>query len=204
MPRNNACSELTCFWLRARHACLTDENIPVPVPYASSDIDIVAVRPDSTPMPLSDGVMVGPRLIVETKDEHDWDASGAEFGACLRADVAKMDDTPFIPKGVKGVKFTMLRQQHYEKAVELFGSDDFDRLFVVHALDDKVRRELCPQLAERCRIHWVTLPEIVADLKTWYEAHPRPATIRHSFVGDLLHLLWGFCERSGPREACDL
>jgi len=142
MPRNIACSELTRFWLRTRHGCLTDESIPVAVPYASSDIDLVALRPDLKPFPLPSGVAAGPRLIVETKDEHDWEASGAEFGACLRADVDKMGDMGFIPKGVKGVKFTMLRQQHYEKAVPLFETDDFDRLFVVHALDDKVRREL--------------------------------------------------------------
>ena len=68
--RGNACSELTRFWLQARHGCFTDESVPVAVPYASSDIDLLALRPDGTPFELPNGTQVGPRLIVETKDEH--------------------------------------------------------------------------------------------------------------------------------------
>jgi hypothetical protein len=141
---------------------------------------------------------VGPRLIVETKNEHDWEPQGNEFGAALRSDVGKMGEQPFVPKGVKGVKFTMLREQHYERASALFGTDDFDRLFVVHALDPATRAELCPALAARWRIYWVTLPEIVADLVGWYRRHSRPATLRHTLVGDLLHLLLGFCRMDLP------
>lgn len=191
--RSNACSELTRFWLQVRHNCLVDESIPVEVPYALSDIDLIALRPDLGQFPLPNGVLVGPRLIVETKDEHDWDSTGKLFGADLRRDVALMAEHPFIPKGVKGVKFNMLRQQHYEKATTLFSTNDFDRLFVVHALDPQVRADIAPTLAERWRIHWVTIRELVADLLPWYKLHPRPAGLRHSLIGDLLHLLVGFC-----------
>ena len=114
MPvRSNACSELTRFWLQARHGCLVDEGIPVPVPYALSDIDLVAVQPKLEPLRLPDGSRVGPRLIIETKDEHDWEPTGREFAACLRADTLKLGDSRFIPRGAKGVKFTMLREEHY-------------------------------------------------------------------------------------------
>jgi len=68
--RGNACSELTRFWLQARHGCFTDESVPVAVPCASSDIELLALRPDGTPFELPNGTQVGPRLIVETKDEH--------------------------------------------------------------------------------------------------------------------------------------
>ena len=197
--RSNACSELTRFWLQARHGCFTDESVPVAVPYASSDIDLLAIRPDGTQFALPFGERLGPRLIVETKDEHDWEPSGKEFATYLKADMLKMDARGFVPKEVKGVKFTMLRQQHYDKATALFGTDDFDRLFVVHALDASVRAESAPRLAEH-RIYWLTIPELVDDLAIWYKTHPRPATLRFSFVGDLMHLLLGFCQLSLPER----
>lgn len=196
--RSNACSELTRFWLQARHGCFTDESVPVPVPYGSSDIDLLTLRPDSQRIQLPSGAWVGPRLIVETKDEHDWEPLGKEFGAAVRSDVGKMGELRFVPKDVKGVKFTMLRQQHYERATTLFGTDDFDRLFVVHALDPSVRAEVCPALAERWRVHWLTVPELVQDLVAWYRTYPRPATLRHFLVGDMLHLLLGFCRMDLP------
>ncbi len=37
--RSNASTELARFWLQERHGCLLDEELPVPVPYALSDID---------------------------------------------------------------------------------------------------------------------------------------------------------------------
>lgn len=194
--RSNACSELARFWLQERHGCLIDEGLMVPVPYALSDIDLVALRGDLTPFALPDGLMIGPRLIVETKAEHDWDASGREFGAALRNDVSMMVDGEFIPSGARGVKFTMLREQHYERAAAYFGTTEFDRVFVVHALDPLVRAELEPFLVER-RIFWLTVPEVVADIYTWYQTHPRRAALRRSATGDLLHMLFGLC-RFGP------
>ncbi len=72
MPtRTNACSEFVRFWLEARHGCLIGEGIPVPVPYALSDIDLVAFHPESKPFELPTGHEIGPRVIVEAKDEHD-------------------------------------------------------------------------------------------------------------------------------------
>jgi hypothetical protein len=194
--RSNACSELTRFWLEARLGYLVHESVPVPVPYALSDIDFLAMQPravESRPEPVQVlGLSLKPRLIVETKDEHDWEASGREFGNYLQADIVKMGDAAFIPLKTKGVKFTMLRQEHYRKAEQLFGTDDFDRLFVVHALDPSIRQALTPELSSR-RIFWLTVPELVQDLVAWYRAHPRPAALRNTLVGDLLHLLVGFC-----------
>ena len=153
MPtRSNACSEVVRFWLQSRHGHLIDEAIPVPVPYALSDIDLVAYQPRGESVRLPDDSTIGPRLIVETKDEHDWEPLVREFGQLLRADLQKMDGNQFIRRGAKGVKFTMLRREHYERAVALFGTDDSDRLFVVHALDPVVRLELANALKQR-RIH---------------------------------------------------
>jgi hypothetical protein len=76
--RSNACSELTRFWLEARLGYLATESVPVPVPYALSDIDFLAVQPQVQSVQVA-GLSLGPRLIVETKDEHDWEASGREF-----------------------------------------------------------------------------------------------------------------------------
>ena len=192
MARTNACSELRKFWLQTRHECLVDEGVPVRVPRGQSDIDIVAMRSALTPFNLPTGIPVGPRVIVETKDEHDWDASGREFARSLRSDIDLMAGGWTIPLRATAVKFTMLRQEHFERATALFGTRDFERIFVVHALDPAVRSELEPRLVAH-RIHWVTIREVVADLVGWYRQHPRPSGLRHSSTGDMLHLLIGFC-----------
>jgi hypothetical protein len=192
MARTNACSEITRFWLQARHGCLVDEGVPVPVPYGQSDIDIVAIRPDGSTFELPNGMAVGPCVIVETKDEHDWDPSGRGFWARLRADWELMRDGVAIPSRTKGVKFTMLREEHFVKATTIFGNSDFDRIFVMHALDETIGRELAPRLVDH-RIYLTTTREVVSDLVAWYRTHPRPSGLRHSPTGDLFHLLVGFC-----------
>lgn len=195
--RNNAIAEITRFWLQTRHGCLVDEAIPVPVPYALSDIDLVAVKPTMIPLTLPDGTQIKPRLIVETKDEHDWEPRGVEFGNLLRKDLALMGEHLYIPKGTKGVKFTMLRQEHFEKATELFGTKEFERILVVHALQSEIRAEISDDLAQR-GIYIVTIAEVVQNLHSWYKSHPRKAGLRHSLVGDLWHLLIGFCGCEPP------
>ncbi len=84
----------------------------------------------------------------------------------------------------------MLRQEHAERATAYFGTDDFDRLFIVHALDPAVRAELTQDLAE-LRIFWMTIPELIDDVYTWYQSHQRRAALRRTLTGDLLHLLFG-------------
>jgi hypothetical protein len=189
--RNNAIAETTRFWLQSQHGCLVDEAIPVKVPFGHSDIDLVAMRPDLQPWSLPDGTPIV-RAIIETKDEHDFDPSGRDFGKRLAADVTVMGSGLFIPVG-KEARFSMLRQQHYEKAAIFFGTTDFSRLFVVHALDPQVRAQVCPALAAQKRIHWLTIREVVTDLQCWYEQHANPATLRHTLMGDLWHLLVGYC-----------
>lgn len=195
--RSNALTEITRLWLQSRHGCLVDESIPVPVPYALSDIDLIALRPDLKTIPLPDGLAAGPRIILETKDEHDWEPRGVEFGNSLRKDVDLMGEEIFVPRKTKGVKFTMLRQEHFEKATALFGTTDFDRVLVVHALDAAIRAELASQLSSR-RIHIVIVREVVNDLLQWYDVHPRKSGLRNSLTGDMWHLLVGFCGLRPP------
>lgn len=190
--RSNACSELTRFWLEARHGCLVTEGVPVPVPRGLSDIDLVAMHPENKQIVLPDGAVVGPRLIIETKDEHDVDPTGKEFGKLLQKDAATLSEPPFIPIGTTDVKFAMLREQHYRRAIALFGADDFDRLFVVHAVNRNVVSNLASVFVPR-RIHWLTVPELVQDLMGWYRDHERPTSVRNTLTGDLWHLLVGYC-----------
>lgn len=86
----------------------------------------------------------------------------------------------------------MLREQHFRKAHTLFGSSDFDRLFVVHAIDSIALSSIDQILLEK-RIHWTTIGVVVQDLLDWYKSHPKPTTLRHSLMGDVWHLLFGFC-----------
>jgi hypothetical protein len=194
--RSNACRELTRFWLEERHGCLVRESLPIKVPEGNSDIDLIALRPDLTPFTLPDGTQVGPRLIVETKDEHDWEPRGIEFGACLRADAVQMNGGTTVAIGAPGIKFTMLCQEQYNRARQVFGSDDFDRLFVVHALDPNVHQELRSSFA-RHRIYWTTVPIVVSDILTWYAVNPTESALRNALTGDLIHLLVGFCGLRG-------
>jgi hypothetical protein len=191
--RSNACSEITRFWLEARHGLLVTESVPVPVKNGQSDLDLVGIHPKMKPITLPNGQPVRPRLIIETKDEHDYDPKGREFGKLLRRDVSMFGQENFVPSGSSGeVKFSMLRQAHYDVAARLFGSEEFDRLFVVHAIEQSLLEELQPFLSER-GIYWLTIREVIRDLRDWYRTHPRPSGLRHSLVGDIWHLLFGYC-----------
>jgi hypothetical protein len=194
MPgRSNACSELTRFWLEARHGCLVTESVPVKVPFGHSDIDLIAVHPRGERIKLPDGTVAGSRLIVETKDEHDFDPTGAEFGKLLAKDMLHVDtERGFIPAGAKEIKFSMLREQHHAKAIDFLGTQEFERLFVVHAIDQRVLGAHADLFA-RHRIHWLTVPELVRDLIVWCRTHQNATTLRNSLLGDLLHLLIGYC-----------
>ena len=53
-----------------------------------------------------------------------------ELGRFLGADMEQMGEGRFLPRGAKGVKFSMLRARSIlDRAMALFGTDDFDRLF---------------------------------------------------------------------------
>lgn len=196
--RQNALSELTRFWLEGRHGCFVRESVPVPVPYGQSDIDFMALRPDGSQIQLPTGDLISPRVIVECKDEHDFDPKGTNFGKHLLADIEAMDDCRFVASDhPHKVGFSMLKQQHFEVASRIFGSDEFDRVFVVHALADGVRRETAERLRQK-GIFWLTVHEILADLRAWYEKHERPAGLRYTLTGDLFHLLFGYCRLTSP------
>lgn len=190
-------------WLEERHGYLVCESVPVPVVINgggnSSDIDLVALAPPAAGvLSLLRGARLGPRVIVETKDEPNWEATGKAFGVDLLHDVALLGTWPSIPHGTPGVKkFTMLGQEHHDVAASLCGTDDFNRLFVVHALDLQVRAQVGPMFAER-RIYWLTIPELVADLVAWVHDHPKPVSQRHGLMGDLLTFLVGFCQLGVP------
>ena len=147
--------------------------------------------------------MLCSRLIVESKDEHDFDPRGRDFGRWLQSDFAAMAGNRYVPTGNTGqIKFSMLRQSHFEVARTLFGTEDFDRLFVVHAIDAGMLTAARAMLATH-RIHWLTANEVVHDLTRWYRQHPRPSGLRHSLIGDLWHLLVGFCGFTPPQESTD-
>ena len=71
--RSNAATELVRLWLEARHGCLLTESVPVAVPYSQSDLDLVAVQATLSPFALPSGLAIGPRVVVECKDHHDWE-----------------------------------------------------------------------------------------------------------------------------------
>jgi hypothetical protein len=93
----------------------------------------------------------------------------------------------------------MLRQEHYEKGRQIVGTDDFDRIFMVHAIEQRVRDSQSAILLGY-RIYFLTIRELVDDLLSWYRTHQRPTALRNTIMGDLFHLLVGFCQlnRSAP------
>lgn len=194
MPaRNNAMSELVRFWLESRHGCLVKESVPVKVPHNYSDIDLVAIRPDLHPWVLPDGTPIT-RAIVETKDEHDFDKNGRDFGRRLKYDNSVLKNDLCTPRGIR-VNFSMLRYEHYKVAEELFGTNEFDRIFVVHELDKTVRSELCPNLKGK-KIHFLTINDVIIDVNAWYKNLEKKSPLRNMLVGDIWHLLVGYCGES--------
>jgi hypothetical protein len=37
----------------------------------------------------------------------------------------------------------------------------------------------------------MTIPELIDNVYTWYQSHPRRAALRRTLTGDLVHLLFG-------------
>lgn len=102
-----------------------------------------------------------------------------------------MNPAGYVPRTAAKVKLSMLREEHFRIATDLFGTDEIDRLFVLHAIDALTREELAAKLAGH-GIHILTVHKIVRDLRDWYKAHSRPTGLRHTLVEDLWHLLVGY------------
>jgi len=190
---SNALSELTRLWLEQRHGCSLREEVPVGVDRGSSDIDFAAIRADGETIQLPGAIEVGPRIIVEAKDEHDYDPSGEDFGRRFLKDIERMGEDQYIPAHARCVKFSMLREEHFRVALDLFGGEVFDRLFVFHGIDTTAFQDRIPGLREQRRIHLVVVKDLLRDLVEWYGGLDHPARLRNSLTGDLLHLLFGFC-----------
>lgn len=195
--RSNALAELTRFWLQDRHGCLVRESVPVRVHGGTSDLDFVAQHPAGQPW---GGTLIPPTVhaIVETKAEHDYDPLGREFARMLNADVALIGAGPYAPTGTK-LKFSMLRTEHFQTAQALFGHNAFARIFVVHALDRSLCAAAIDQLAAH-GVYWITARELVADLVAWYPTYTNRPGLRHTLVGDLLHLLIGYLGMTLPDQ----
>ena len=199
--RTNGLSELTRFWLTERHGCLVRESVPVPVPYNLSDIDFVAMNPANKKFTLPDRVTeVGPRLIVESKDEHDWEPVGTDFALKFHNDQLKFDkEKHYVPAKTRGVCFSMLRQEHYDIATNVFNTQEFDRVFVVHAVDPSGFEGMVEFYREQ-RVFWVTAQELLDDLRKWYKEPKRRSGLRNTLMGDLFHLLFGYLRVDERRE----
>lgn len=118
----------------------------------------------------------------------------------LNADIARIGASPYAPTGTK-LKFSMLRAAHVQTAQALFGHNAVARarIFVVHALD----RSLCAAAIDHLAAHgvyWITARELVADLVAWYPTCTNRPGLRHTLVGDLLHLLIGYLGLTLPDQ----
>jgi hypothetical protein len=192
--RSNAASELTRLWLEYRHGCLFRESVQVPVKGNYSDIDFLVIQGRLTKLRLPNGVEIGPRVAVEAKDEHDG-VSARDFAKLLIADLGKLNSNGVVERHTSGIKFTMLKEEHFEVSRAFFGTDDFDRLVVGHAFDFGEQGESAVELGRHHRINWLTIPEVVLDFYQWYEKADKPVkvSLRNMLTGDIFHLLVGFC-----------
>ena len=192
--RSNAGTELTRLWLEFRHDYLVRESLQVPVKGNYSDVDFLAVHVRMGSMQLPDGTALSPRIAVETKDEHDG-VPPRDFAKLLLRDLDLLNGKGVVERDTSGVKFTMLKEEHFETIKDFFGSVDFDRLLVVHAFDFGDRKQEAIDRARQHRIYWLTLPELARDLFQWYEGADRRKRIamRNVITGDLFHLLVGYC-----------
>jgi len=98
-------------------------------------------------------------------------------------------------KHMSGVKFTMLKEEHFEVRKAFLGTDDFDRLVVGHSFDFRGQSECIIKLGRRHRVYWLTISEVALDLYRLYEDADRAAklSLRNMLTGGAFHLLVGFC-----------
>ena len=202
--RQNAMSEIVRFWLESKIGFFVKESVPVKVERNYSDIDFIAISPDYKDREINivehDIHILCKRAIIEVKDEHDYDPYGNDFSKSIIYDTTNiLEPNNFLPEGIK-IRFNMLRKEHFEVAKNIFGTDDFQKILIVHKLNttgehtrngEKFKENInnCLNTLKEHNIFFIEFNSILNDLYKWY----RPtSSLRNTFIGDSWHLLVGY------------
>ncbi|MDR2725721.1 MAG: hypothetical protein LBC90_06610 [Candidatus Adiutrix sp.] len=190
--RNNALSEIARFWLQECHGLFLRESVPVKVKHGNSDIDFIVTSPEES-VTLLERIKFK-HAIVETKDERDYDKLGTKFAERLQKDYRLLQGNRMI-SAETSCCFSMLKEQHHKQAEEIFGGNDFSKIFIFHSLNKTGLEDILAELCAKS-IHVVTSSEILSDIQIYFKNHRHSAGIRNSLVGDILDMLityhkWG-------------
>jgi len=186
--RSNALSEITRFWLQECQGLLLRESVPVELLRNNSDIDFIATSPNRKKVTLLGNISFV-NAIVETKDERNYDKNGVDFSKRVAHDYDNnLDENYIIPKHAKNVNFSMLREQHNSKAMEIFGGCSFVKIFIFHNLCKTGIETKLDDLKGK-GIYFVTSREIIEDIFNNFSKYRKNAGIRNSLVGDIFDLL---------------
>ena len=194
--RNNALSEISRFWLQERYGLFIRECIPVKVPRNWSDIDFAVTSPGGPRYLLGRIPIVN--AIVETKDERDFDPRGTDFTKRLLYDFSLLKNG-LIDENTS-CNFSMLKEQHHEKAKELFNGEDYARIFIFHALKQSEALETIISQLRDLNIHFITSSEMLQDIHDFLKSDKRTAAIRNSLVGDILDMLMAYHKWTAPNN----
>lgn len=188
--RSNALSEIARFWLQECHGLFIRESVPVKLTHNNSDIDFAATTPQES-VTLLDRITFK-NAIIESKDERDFDPKGNDFLKRLNYDISILG-SEYI-EGTQKCNFSMLKEQHHKKATEIFGGEDFVKLFIFHNI--KITDDALIGSLARKKIFVIKSGEMLGDILNCLKTGYQGASVRNSLVGDILDMLiryhkWG-------------
>ena len=127
---NDAFLEVVISWFVKRLGYLVDESRPVKLAThgPASDIDLICMYPGEG-HPFKVGFLkkqLSHRLLIESKGWLDYPVK-----ACLREDLKAMKGRAIPKYTKKDYTFVILKEEIFEKGIEIFGTHDFERVIVV-------------------------------------------------------------------------
>jgi hypothetical protein len=216
---SDAFLEVIKSWLVKRLGYMVDESRPVQLSkgHPASDIDLICMHPDTKKIQVEflKEQPLSRRLLIESKG---WLEYSVKLD--LGYDLKTMKEGRVIPRKVtkENYTFVILKEQVFEKGIEIFGTDDFDRVIVVRNITGEVKqahkKEEIRDLKNKYSLKGVVIIEIneilndlfkyISDIdeenfKNRKELTENKAQMRKDLVLGVLNLVH-WCKNEGERK----
>jgi len=195
-------------WLTKRLGYFVDDAIPVRWSRKSvsrttpSDIDLICTHPRKQVIDLIDiGLKLHKNLLIECKGWFDYSIASSELLNGFKNDLDLMGVENVIPetasKKKDGFMFGILKKEVYDKAYQIYGSYEFQRLIIIPKIREKlkkrdgsviIKKEILNELLKK-GIIVIEIDEIIKDLSNYLKLDESKDQRRKNFVLELIHLL---------------
>lgn len=206
----NAATEISRTWLSKKLGYFVVDSLPVKPSTKSvqattaMDMDLVCTHPSKNYIPI---ILAGteyelPRnLLVECKGWIDYPSASHDIITGLYGDINLMGDNVFIPKEKNkksdGLYFTCLKEEFYEKGLEIFNHEYFARVIICPTLYSNVKPRNEPIIttnillkkAQDKGIFVFQLRPVILDLVKYIKLPENKDLRRRDFVMELIHFL---------------